>query len=40
MQRMKKSQTDGNWAIEMWLVAAWLVFLFFVVFPWVLRQGE
>jgi hypothetical protein len=39
-QRMKRIQTDEHWALEMWMVAAWLAFLFFVVFPWVLRQGE
>ena len=39
-RRLKRLRWRGNFSFEMWLVLAWVLFLLFVVIPWMIRQGH
>jgi hypothetical protein len=30
----------GNWSAEIWIVLAWVLFLLFVMMPWMARQSR
>jgi hypothetical protein len=39
-RRVRLIRLRDNWSLELWLLAAWVAFLLFVVVPWMIRQGS
>lgn len=38
--RLRRIKLRGNSSIEIWLLVAWILFLLFVVVPWMMNQGK
>jgi len=39
-RRLRRITMRGNWTGEIWLVLVWVLFLLFVVIPWMSKQGR
>jgi hypothetical protein len=39
-RRLRRIALRGNWSLEIWLLVAWILFLLFVVVPWVMNQSK
>jgi hypothetical protein len=37
-RRVRRLTFKSNWSMEVWLLIAWVIFLLFVVVPWMLRH--
>ena len=37
-RRLKQIRLRGNFSWEIWLIAAWVAFLLFVLLPWMARR--
>src|SRR6266550_4621019 len=39
-RRVKRLKSRGNFSFEMWVLAAWVIFLLLVVLPWMIRHSR